>query len=96
MFSSSIVLPLASRMDTVPIFLMHMTWLAIVTKSMLLALVILKKMWLLYKYCYAYEFKNQVLKLKSCWNYYFLTMNAVATGLRVNGCGPELLWSLVT
>lgn len=42
-----------------------------------------------------YKFKNQVLELRSCWSYYTLTMNTVATGPRVNSSGSKSSWSRV-
>lgn len=48
-FYSSMVLSLASGIDKVLISLVRITWLAAVTKSMLLALVMVKKMRLFYK-----------------------------------------------
>lgn len=56
---SLIVVLSASGMETVPISSIRMTWPAAVMKLILLAQVLLKRCWLLYRCRDAHEFKNQ-------------------------------------
>lgn len=78
---SSIVVPPANGMDTVPISSVRMTWPAAVTKSILLARVLLKRRQLLHKWRDAHESRNQgEFGCDVFFNPCSLTMKAVPTG----------------
>lgn len=78
---NSILSSSVSDTKTILIFSVWMTCLADVTKSLLLALVLLKRLRLLHKWRDTHESKNQVLELVLVfWNYgFFATINIVAT-----------------
>lgn len=87
---SSIVVPPESGIDTVPISSVRMTWPAAVTKSMLLARVLLKSRQSLHRCRDAHESKNQGEAVceglcKPC----SFTMKAVPTGPGAKGSGSE-------
>lgn len=89
---SSIVVPPASGIATVPILLVLMICPAAVIKSMLFAWVFLNKLRLLHKCRDAQESRNQVLAIDFCKDS-SLAMHAFPTGPGVNGLGSDSSFS---
>lgn len=87
---SLMVLLLASRKDIVLISSMQITCPTTVIKSILLALLVIKRVRLLHRYCDTHKSRSQILELKSNWSCYFLTINTVMTGPKMNRFRLEL------
>lgn len=84
---SSILLPSASRIETVPISSVRTTYPTAVTNLMLLAFRLLNSFRLLQRWRNVYESKNQVLSAPSFCNFCSLIIKAFQTGSNVKGLG---------